>query len=207
RSGGHLERDLAGRRGHLDVAAERGFPRRERQVDVEILAVDTEDRMRRHLDVEIEIAVAPAVDALAALACDAQLGAVGDAFRDAHLEVMRHPAHHTLFVDLGGHEIELDFGPAIGLVERELDAGLEVLPGNGPVRRVPAAARATAQAGKEVGEIDILEAPAKAALPEARAPIGRRTELLAFRMATELVVRGALLRILEGFVGLLHLLE
>src|SRR5207237_10539419 len=191
------------RRRHLDARAERGLPWCERQVEIEILAIGAEDGMRRDLDVEVEVAVAPTVNALATLARHAQLGAVGHALRDAHLEMMRDAPQESVLVHLGRGEVEIDLGAVVSLLERDADTGLEVLAGHRD--RALIATRATAaaaQPGKEVGQVDVVES---AALPESAgaepgAPVGRRPKLLAFRMTAELVIRGALLRVLERLV-------
>ena len=68
-----------------------------------------------------------------------------------------------------------------------------------------AAALPARESGEQALEVDVFEAAA--ALGELLAPIGRRAEILARRVAAELIVRGALLRVLERLVGLRHFLE
>src|ERR1700746_3286175 len=87
--GRHLERNGAPGRGQIDRRSERRFPGRERKVDVQVLSRSAIQRMGLALDVEVEIAVASSVDALAALPRNAQLLAVDDALRDAHLDAPR----------------------------------------------------------------------------------------------------------------------
>ena len=81
-----LEVDRAGQRRHRHRRAERRFPRRKRQVDVQIMPRGPEQRVRQQLDVEEQIPVAPAVETLAALAAQAQPLAVRRALRNARLE-------------------------------------------------------------------------------------------------------------------------
>src|SRR5690349_10962033 len=73
---GHLERDTTRGRGQFDVGAEHRFPRRERELHVQIETFGAIERMRVDVDIEIEIAVAPAVAALRTFAGNAQLLAV-----------------------------------------------------------------------------------------------------------------------------------
>src|SRR6267142_4180682 len=117
RSGRDLEAHRSGEGGHLHVRAEHRFPRRERQVEVEIVAARAEQPVRMQGDVEIQIAVASAVQALAPLARKAQALAVGGAFRNAGLEGSARAMRETLLVVLGHLELEIDLGAAIGVLK------------------------------------------------------------------------------------------
>src|SRR5438128_2341610 len=79
----YFQHHRAGRRGQLHARAEHGFPGRERQIEVEVVPADAVEWMRMQGNVEIEIAVASAVHALASLAWHAQPLAVGSALGDA----------------------------------------------------------------------------------------------------------------------------
>ncbi len=62
-------------------------------------------RMGLHLDVEIKVAVAPAVDALAALAGHPQLLAVGHALRHPDADLARNAAQEAVRVGLGHRDV------------------------------------------------------------------------------------------------------
>ena len=141
--GGHLERDGAGRRGQLDARAEHRFPRRERKIDVEIVARHAIERMIGNFDVEVQVAIRAAVDALAALAGHAQLLAVGDAARDARANAMRHAAHAAVGIPFERRQLEVDLGAVEGLLERDAHDCLVVAARQsaGRARRPPARPR------------------------------------------------------------------
>src|SRR6266567_7761457 len=81
----HLELHGPARRRQLDRRAEHRFPGREWQIDVQVVTAHAEERMRLEHDVKVEIAVAAAVEAFAALARNAQPLPVGGAFGNARL--------------------------------------------------------------------------------------------------------------------------
>src|SRR5438477_1301091 len=151
--------------------------------------------MRMQDDVEIEVAVAPAIDPLAALPAQPQPLPVGSALRNADGD--------------GFLEREIDLGPAMRFVEREVDRRFVVLPRNRTLPpRLPCAAP---EALEEIAEVEVVERE-RLAVPLAKmetlAPIGRRAELLPFaKAAAELVVGCALLGILQRLVRLGDLLE
>jgi hypothetical protein len=131
--------------------------------------------MRLDPDIEIEVAVASTRRALAALAGNAQLRSVGDAFRDADLDAMRHAARNAVLVVLELGEVELDLVAVERLVEGELDDGFVVASGC----RSPAAARAgpaaARQAGEQIGQVQIVEDRLRTGKP--LAPVRRGLKL------------------------------
>src|SRR5579864_4168080 len=201
----HLERHGSGRCRHVDTRAEHRFPWRERQIHVEIEALGAVQRMRLHLDVEIEIAVAAAVRTLAALAGNAQLLPVGHTLRHADADLARHASQDAVFIGLRHRHVELDLGSLVRLVEREANRRLEVLPRHRRIRRTAPAARAAREAREEIGEIDVVER--KRRFAGRLLPAWRWPEFIARRVTTKLVVRGALLGVLQRFVCFGHFLE
>jgi hypothetical protein len=105
---------------------------------------------------------------------------------------------------------------AVGVLEVDLDAGDVVLSGGCEAAGVPRATGRTAeraaraeQLREEVAELaGLLAAEFAARELKALAPVGRRTEVLALApVGTELVVGGALLRVLQHLVRFLEFLE
>src|SRR5690606_31950056 len=82
-AGGHLEVHRAGERGHLHRGAPGRLPRGERQVYVQVVPRHPVEGVGLQLDVQVEVAVGPAVQALAALAREAQAVPVRHAPGDA----------------------------------------------------------------------------------------------------------------------------
>ena len=86
-----------GRRTVVPSTASQGA---EGQIEVDVLPADPIPRVRLDHDVEIKIAVASALDPLAAFAGNAQLLAVANALGDAHVDAPRYAAQATLRVGL-----------------------------------------------------------------------------------------------------------
>ena len=176
--GRDLHRDLPPERRHLHLGAERRLPRRDRQLDVEIVLAALEDRMRRHVNPEVEVPARAAADAGAALAGRADAGAIADTGGDLHLHPVA-PRDAPGAAARGACRLPLPAGAAAGaahplllelhrppgaglrLLEADLDLGLEV------------AAAPPARAAPErpaVLELDALEpALARAEIAEDRA--------------------------------------
>ena len=76
---------------------------------------------------------------------------------------------------------------------------------SGRARPAPNPPRPTAQTGEEIGKIDVFETAF--ARTELLLPARRRTEILPRLVAAELVVGGALLRVLQRFVRFGDFLE
>src|SRR5215472_7437086 len=200
-----LERDGARGRRQMHGRTERRFPRSERKVEVQILPRDAVQRMRLDADVEIQVAIARTVHALAALARNAQLLTVDNPFRDAHLDLSWDAMGNALIIVFQRGEIELDLRPVKCLLEAQTHRGFVVGP---RTRRTLAARRAasmTRETRKQVGEIDVLEDRLRTA--ESLLPVRRRPEILPRGMATQLIVGRSLLGILQRLVGLRNLLE
>src|SRR4029077_13536316 len=103
-------------------------------------------------------------------------------------------------------ELEIDFRAVERLREGKAHDSLVVAAGHWIIRSPCAGASlASAKAGEQALEIDVLEAALT--LGKLLVPVGRRPELLAGLVAAQLVVSGPLLGILERFVGFGHFLE
>jgi len=156
-------------------------------------------------DIEIEIAVAPAVDPFSPLAREAQALAVGGAAGNAHLELARDTAHEPILVVFGHRELELDLGTVKSLLERDVDRNLVVLARHADFAPGALGPPTSRQSGKKVRQVDILESGWRFA--ELLPPFRRRPEFLTGGVAPELVVRGALFRVLERRVRFRDFLE
>src|SRR3989442_10554563 len=108
--------------------SEHRFPGRERQIDIDVPAADAVQRVRLDCDVEVKIAVASALHSLAPFARNAQLLAVGNAFRNAHLDTMGYAACVALVVEFEHAQLELDLGAVKSLREAEAHRGLVIAP-------------------------------------------------------------------------------
>jgi len=117
RSRRDLEAHRSAERGHLHARAEHGLPRRERKIEEEIVAAHAKEPMRMQRDIEIQVAVASAVQPLASLAGQAQALAVGGAPWECALEGAPHAARETALVVLGDLELEIDLGAAISVLQ------------------------------------------------------------------------------------------
>src|SRR5258706_2521530 len=126
----NLEVDFAVERWHFDRRAERRFPWRERQVEIEVVPARSEERMRMQDDVEIKIAVAPAVQALATLRAQAQALAVGRALGNARLDRLRHVANAAVDRILGNVEVEVDLRATIRILARQVNPDLVIFARN-----------------------------------------------------------------------------
>jgi len=105
----------------------------------------------------------------------------------------------ALLVVLDRTEVELDFGPPERLLESEAHARFVVGARNRSIARATSTL-APRETSKQIGEIDIVEGELPTA--EGLSPVRRGAKFLAGRMPSELVIRGALLRILQRLVGL-----
>ena len=86
---GHLQRDRAVRRRHVDGRAERGVGVADRDVDDQIVAAAGVERRGLDVDDDVEVAGGAAVPSRLALAGDADAGAVLDPGPDLDVEVLR----------------------------------------------------------------------------------------------------------------------
>ena len=140
RARGDLEHDRTARRRQLHGRAEHRFPRRERQIDIQIVPCHTEQRMRLEHDVEIQIAIAAAIESLATLAGDAQPLAIGRALGNARFERALRAMDDAAVVVVGHDQIELHLRAVIGLFERDMRRDLVILAGERHVAPCAAAA-------------------------------------------------------------------
>src|SRR6185503_3938785 len=109
-------------------------------------------------DIQVEVAVTPAVRPLAALAGEPQPLAVGRPLGYAGSEGVRHAAHASLLVELGHREAELDLGAEVGILQGDMRGDLVVLTGHAELAgALPPALPAASETREEVGEIDVVE--------------------------------------------------
>src|SRR6266853_1857833 len=176
RSGRDLQAHRSGEGGDLHARAEHRFPWRERQVEVEIVAARAKEPMRMQGDAEIQVAVAPAVQAFAPLAGHAQALAVGGALRNARLERAAHAARETLLVVFGHLELEIDLGAAVRILQRNVRGDFVILSGHADLAaaRSPAAA-AAGKVREQISQIEIVEGERPAA--ELLLPVRRRAKV------------------------------
>src|SRR3954452_13177941 len=217
----NLHAALAVERLDLDLGPERRLPRRHRQVDVEVAAIQPKARVPADAHAQEEVARGAAADARPALTGEPDALAVADAARDVDLEVA--PVA----------EREAPPPAARGLLERELELGLPVAAAHREAVEAAAAApaapsAAAEQALEEVVDValaeldaDVVEvaAPAEALEPTAARPAaaaagpaagaspGTLGLLRGAPVRAEAVVLGALLGVAEDLVGLGDLLE
>src|SRR3954452_22544675 len=210
----NLHAALAVERLDLDLGPERRLPRRHRQVDVEVAAIQPKARVPADAHAQEEVARGAAADARPALTGEPDALAVADAARDVDLEVA--PVA----------EREAPPPAARGLLERELELGLPVAAAHREAVEAAAAApaapsAAAEQALEEVVDValaeldaDVVEvaAPAAALAPAAARPAagaspGALGLLRGAPVRAEAVVLGALLGVAEDLVGLGDLLE
>src|SRR4051794_5711743 len=211
----NLHAALAVERLDLDLGPERRLPRRHRQVDVEVAAIQPKARVPADAHAQEEVARGAAADARPALAGEPDALAVADAARDVDFEV--------------APVVEGEAPPpaARRLLERELQLDLLVAAAHREcveAARAPAAAApspAAEQAVEEVVDValaeldaDVVEvaAPAEALEPAAARPAagaspGALGLLRGAPVRAEAVVLGALLGVAEDLVGLGDLLE
>src|SRR6195256_3560333 len=120
RSRRDLEAHRSAQRGYQHARAEHGFPWRERKIEEEIVAARAKEPVRMQCDIEIQVAVASAVQPLASLARQAQALAVRGALGDARLEGAPHAVREAALVVLGDCQLEIHFGAAVGFLERDV---------------------------------------------------------------------------------------
>src|SRR5262245_47579247 len=185
----HLHRDLSPEGRHLHAGAQHGLGRRDRQLEVDVVALALEERMRRDGDNQVEIAAATGGGG--AFAGDPNPLARANTRRDLHVERARHAvpaaavarrarlsvhvagavAGRTRLVELHREALQCS---GVRLLERDLDGGLHVLAAN----RAPApAARTETAAPQQVLDVETTAAPrprataahAGAQIPEDRA--------------------------------------
>src|SRR4051812_26973982 len=82
----HAHSDRAGRRRHCDFAAQHRFAKRDRQFDMDVVALAGEKRIRSYLDFDQCIAGRTAADAWPALAAQPQNLTIASARRNVDVE-------------------------------------------------------------------------------------------------------------------------
>src|SRR3569623_2135339 len=214
RTGRHLEVHRAGRRRRRHRCAQRCFPRRHRQVEIEVAAFGAIKRVRTECDLQIEVAGVAAAYAGRTLAGEADVLALLDAFGYAHVERTLAGMDVALRVDFRHAQRDAAVGTLQGVVEVDDDLGRVILALGAKSRTSAAAAVRPAETTTEQRLEEIAKrgrvttGEAAAAEFEARVPIRRRPELLTrLPVGAELIVGRALFGILEHFVGLTHFLE
>src|SRR3984957_9842772 len=199
-----LHRTTGGR--HLHRSTQYRLPWCERQIQIQVVTAGTEQRVRSQADIQIEIAVASAIETLTPLARHPQSLPVAGAFGNARLEGVGHAVHLPLRVVLGHVQVKIDFGDVIGIGYRDRHRDLIVLSRH---RSLSTAATAAAtQALEQLRQVQSFGG--KGVVPRGLPvllPVGRRPNLLSGPLLPELIVGGTLVGILESLVGLGHFLE
>ena len=83
------------------------------------MTAHSEQRMRVQHDVEVQIAIAAAIQSLAALARQAQPLPICCALGNACLYLMRHAMQEPVLVVFGYGKLKLDFGAVVGVLEAD----------------------------------------------------------------------------------------
>ena len=184
--------------------------------------------MRPDVRLEVEIPRAAAPARRLALTGETDQLPRGDAWRNRYADGVVAQLERAVGLELGTLELEHPGRAPEGFLEIDFDARVMIAPRPAALRGKRRAA--AEERREELAEVLLAQAavlarakapraraapsratrarPAVARELEAAAPVRRWTKLLAgFPLAAELVVRGALLGILEHFVGLLHFLE
>src|SRR6185503_14486997 len=236
RGGGRdLHRDLAAQGRNLDRGTERRLGRRDRQGQVDVVPLALEERMRGDGDAQVQVAARAGragtltgdADALAALHAggdlhvDLALRALppAAAARGARLSlnVAGAPAHRARLLEVHRERLAR---AVEGLVERDLDARLDVRAARGPIEAFvePDASGAGAAPGvgakvsedraEELGEV--AEVAGVSAVLHSEAASGRACWWglgVSLPVRSERIVAAALLGVGENLVGLADLLE
>src|ERR1700722_16559761 len=172
------------------------------------MPIGTIQRMGPQADIQIQIAAAPAVEALAALARHSQPLAIACAFGYACLEGVRRAPHLSLRIVLGQVQIEIDLRTVIRVRDRDGYRDFIVLARHRYRSAAAATAAATAQTLEQIRQIQPLggEWFFGGWLP-LLLPLRRRMNFLSHSLRPELVVCRALVGILERLVRLGDFLE
>src|SRR6185436_827028 len=218
----HLHRSA--KRRHGNGCAERRLPRRDGQRHSDVALVELILAVRPYVHLEEKVTRGAAGRRGFALTGEPQLLPITDARRNVHLHGVFAELQCAIVGELRTLQLERAAAAPKGLFEIDVDARVmvpalawrattraraaEALERTAATADTPASAE---QRGEEVAEIEVAftAAAARAAAKlEAAAEIRRRAELLArLPVAAELVVRGALLGVLQYLVRFLHFLE
>src|SRR5437868_2099229 len=166
-------------------------------------------------DLQIQIARRRAAVAGTALAGKPNLLAVADARRNSDLQRARPDGDASVFVELRRLEFDGVSAAAERVFQIDLNLCGAIFAGSGVACAPEAAAALLAewtacakQRREEVAEAGVLPSAERRRVLEVPSPVRRRRELLTLPpLRAELIVGGALLRILEHLVGFLHFLE
>ncbi|MCY1406328.1 hypothetical protein D9M71_215900 [compost metagenome] len=205
--------DLAGQGRHRDLGAQRRFPRRQRHGNDQVVPFDIEQRVRRKLDDQVQVAIGTTAHTRCALALEANALAVGHPGRNLHVQgldgiagalagavVLRHLEADLLrLVGQGFFEENRQFH--FHILSAPTGAALLAA-----TKRVAVATAGRAEYGtEEIREIAafLAKATTSPAFPAWR-PLERATVLAVF---AQLVVLGAFFRVAQCFVGLVGLFE
>ncbi|MCY1419472.1 hypothetical protein D9M71_350620 [compost metagenome] len=205
--------DLAGQGRHCDLGAQRSFPRCQRHGDDQVVAFHIEQRVRRKLDDQVQVAIGPAAHARCPLALEANALAVGHSGRDLHIQGLGGIAGAlTCTVVLRHLEADLLRLVGQGFFEENRQFHFHILSAPtgaallAATKRVAVATAGRAEYGtEEIREIAafLAKATTSPAFPAWR-PLERATVLAVF---AQLVVLGAFFRVAQCFVGLVGLFE
>ena len=126
-AGRDLEHHGAFRRRRLDAGAERRLPRCHRQIEIDVLAFDLEQRIGRELHLEIEIARLALAHAGRALAGEADVLALAHALGDGDVERAILDDDVAGVVDLRHAQGDRALGAGVGVAQVDDDLGVMVL--------------------------------------------------------------------------------
>src|SRR5262245_304850 len=198
----HRQRHRAIGRVDAHVGAEDGLPGPKREIHLEVVAGHAVTRVRQQPNVQVHVAGRSAVEPGAALAGQAQCGAVAHAARNGDVEAAAVQCDATL--------------PTVqDIVERQGQLPLDVVARHRhsdatPARSAPAVRGPAEDRGEEVAEVaavtDVVPVTGRHRWAAASAR-WRREIHAALVVAAERVVFGALVRVAEHLVGLVDLLE
>jgi len=181
---GNRQVDVARGRPYLDSAPKCRLPGGYREIDEHVLALDAIVTMRPELDFQVEIARLAAADARAALPCQANVLALANAFRYAHVEGALLDRRPAIRADLGMLERDRAALAGVGVLEVDQDLRIGVLAArtesaSGRPGKATTRAPAPEQAVEEIAEVFRRGAGEFAAVElESFVPVRRRPKIL-----------------------------
>ena len=148
----NLEHDLTGRCRGLHAGSKRCLPRGYGKLVIKIAAYRAVERIGLELDLEIEIAGWQLADPRRALAFEANILALGDAFRDRDIEFAIFQRDVARRVDLGHPQRNRPRRTAEGVTKVDQDLGMVVLAACMKLVRRARGSRTAASPGEQVLE-------------------------------------------------------
>src|SRR5688572_2630787 len=164
-------------------------------------------RVRFELDVEIQIAGAPAIESPATLTGQAQPLAIDGTRGNTRLHLVRDAAHPSGGIVFGHGQLHFQRRAVEGILDADLGGDFEVLAGHRIAARSEAAVPRSLETREQVAESHVIEREAFVAAGMLASPVRRRAEFLALRSLAQRVISRAFFRILQCLVGLGDFLE